>query len=461
MAVKTDVVIVGGGLAGLTCAAALSGQGLEIVLLEEEQDVGGRLRGLVREGFRLDAGLHCFHYGDAGPLGDLNRSLELGLEFIDEHGSAYILEGKDRLPTPAEADTDPGEVPGFSPKQAARIREWFAGIMNADPVPERERSVADLLAESGFAEDKLVQAYASALCLSMLSRGPGEVSAGLLIEHSRAVGYPGFHVSSIAGGPGRLIESLAARIGRDRVKILLGSKVNEIEVEKKTARRVATSAEEFLPAAVVFAGPLPTLPLLFTGDRAPAGFTRLCRKTRPVAGVAIEFGLSSPICPIKGVLIDPEEMVIGRFPSNLDPSLAPAGAQISSWLTLVPPEDLQDVKATRVHIRRLKKVIRRQFPEMAEQVKWERLRVIPILSGAAPTPEQIAERRQPAAVKGINNLFLAGDAVAGKGLLSGAAVSSALEAAELVKSFLAGKAGKRKAEAAGNPEPEPGTSPRS
>jgi protoporphyrinogen oxidase len=56
--VKRDpVIIVGAGLAGLTCALALEARGLECVILEQSDGVGGRVRtDLSEEGFRLDRG---------------------------------------------------------------------------------------------------------------------------------------------------------------------------------------------------------------------------------------------------------------------------------------------------------------------------------------------------------------------------------------------------------------------
>lgn len=53
---KKPVVIVGGGLAGLCCLRELSRNGIDAVLLEAQDDVGGRVRTDVVDGFRLDRG---------------------------------------------------------------------------------------------------------------------------------------------------------------------------------------------------------------------------------------------------------------------------------------------------------------------------------------------------------------------------------------------------------------------
>ncbi len=51
-----DVVVVGGGLAGLSAARRLRRAGAEVTVLEAGDDVGGRVRTDVVDGFRLDRG---------------------------------------------------------------------------------------------------------------------------------------------------------------------------------------------------------------------------------------------------------------------------------------------------------------------------------------------------------------------------------------------------------------------
>ena len=51
-----DVIIIGGGLAGLCCARALHAQGVSFLVLEASDGTGGRVRTDEVEGFRLDRG---------------------------------------------------------------------------------------------------------------------------------------------------------------------------------------------------------------------------------------------------------------------------------------------------------------------------------------------------------------------------------------------------------------------
>jgi hypothetical protein len=74
----TDAVIVGAGLAGLSCAISLDAAGLSVTLLEASDAPGGRVRTDLVEGFRLDRGFQVMltAYPEAKRLLD-NRVLQL------------------------------------------------------------------------------------------------------------------------------------------------------------------------------------------------------------------------------------------------------------------------------------------------------------------------------------------------------------------------------------------------
>ena len=56
-----DVVVVGAGLAGLTCARALHARGLDVRVLEAGPAVGGRVRSEQVDGFTLDRGFQVIN----------------------------------------------------------------------------------------------------------------------------------------------------------------------------------------------------------------------------------------------------------------------------------------------------------------------------------------------------------------------------------------------------------------
>lgn len=71
----TKAVVVGGGLAGLSCAVALSDRGTEVTVLEAGERLGGRASSWSDEhtGDTVDIGPHIFHSEYRNMLGFLER----------------------------------------------------------------------------------------------------------------------------------------------------------------------------------------------------------------------------------------------------------------------------------------------------------------------------------------------------------------------------------------------------
>src|SRR5579859_5630441 len=72
-----DLIVVGGGLAGLVAATWCARNGLHVVLLERATALGGRARTDVQAGYAHNLGGHALYIG-----GPAERELrELGVEF--------------------------------------------------------------------------------------------------------------------------------------------------------------------------------------------------------------------------------------------------------------------------------------------------------------------------------------------------------------------------------------------
>src|SRR6476646_2111693 len=57
----TDVIVVGGGLAGLAASAYLARAGRDVVLVEKATAVGGRARTQSDDGFQFNLGAHALY----------------------------------------------------------------------------------------------------------------------------------------------------------------------------------------------------------------------------------------------------------------------------------------------------------------------------------------------------------------------------------------------------------------
>lgn len=95
---KKPVLIVGAGLAGLACAGRLHRAGIQSLVFEGSDDVGGRVRTDRVDGFLLDRGFQVFldAYPEAGNLLDV-RSLDLrefkaGALIYQESGMRRVMD---------------------------------------------------------------------------------------------------------------------------------------------------------------------------------------------------------------------------------------------------------------------------------------------------------------------------------------------------------------------------------
>lgn len=84
------VVIVGGGVAGLTAADGLSERGASVTVLEREQVVGGLARSYRYDGVTFDVGPHRFHTDDAEVEAHINEVLGRDRRIIDRSSAVWL-----------------------------------------------------------------------------------------------------------------------------------------------------------------------------------------------------------------------------------------------------------------------------------------------------------------------------------------------------------------------------------
>ncbi len=163
------VIVIGAGLAGLTCAAELTRAGRPVVVVEAGNGVGGRIRTDRKDGYLLDRGFQVIL--DAYPA--LRRQVELDdLRPAAFDSGATIWDGQ-RLHSLADPTKHPRALAedlrsplfGLPDKVRvaalgfrARTADW-PSAREAAGDPATDRSGADLLWDSGFGR-RFVDAFA-------------------------------------------------------------------------------------------------------------------------------------------------------------------------------------------------------------------------------------------------------------------------------------------------------------
>jgi phytoene dehydrogenase-like protein len=160
-----QVVVVGGGLAGLVAARHLAGAGLDTTLLERNDAVGGRVRTREKDGFRLDRGFQVLF-----PNYPAVRA-ELDLDTLDlrrfSPGAALAYPG--RRSTLADPLRKPRSIPetlssgAYSIGDAVRLARlgWDLARTDLDSIfdePGADGTIEAFLRDRGFS-DRFVEEF--------------------------------------------------------------------------------------------------------------------------------------------------------------------------------------------------------------------------------------------------------------------------------------------------------------
>jgi phytoene dehydrogenase-like protein len=436
---KKQAVVIGAGFAGLAAASLMAKKGLSVLLLEESSGPGGRARVLEKDGYTLEYGVHSFRYAEQSSAHKIMVELGGSPEWIRENHRSWMIKGKDLFPIPGGAEKIPEDAQKyFHRPEIEKVKNAVARLVLERPEKFFRKSLADYFGD--LLEDEKALLMVKLIGLQLMEPDPARLSAGELIVHLRRAYEAGVGSGHLKGSSKVLIDKMVSAVIENGGEIKYRNRALALEIEKGRVASVDTSEGEIEPEAVVYAGPLHQFFRIAAAEHFPEKLVKRVKRMEPVAGVAMDFGLREKVCETKGWFIDPEQGIMGRFPSNSDPGLAPGGKQLSSWLITVPWEKIFDPEAARSAIHRLRSQIKRLFPDFAALADWERILVLPVIDGAALTSKQSMPDRPAIQAPGIPNLFFAGDIVAVPGASGEIALRSGIEVSEKCASLL-GKEG--------------------
>ena len=96
---QTDVVVVGGGMAGLTAACYLARAQIDVTVIEKASYLGGRAATQDFDGFRFNRGGHALYTGGAASriLDELGVSYDYGIP-----KRTFVMQGGELSPFPVD-----------------------------------------------------------------------------------------------------------------------------------------------------------------------------------------------------------------------------------------------------------------------------------------------------------------------------------------------------------------------
>ncbi len=230
-----DVIIVGAGLSGLTCAVELRRRGLEPLLIEAADAVGGRVRTDVVDGFLLDRGFQVLltSYPNARAFLDIS-ALQLGkfspgawMGMADGLGGGYLV--ADPLRQPLElAATLRAPIGNLTDKFLILKMRRMLRKRGPDRIEEwTQISARNWLQAFGFSE-KVIDYFFKPFFRGILLEEQLASEAWLLatLYHYFSTGYAALP----AGGMQAIPKQLAQQLGDKR--ILLNSPVTKVGTDR-------------------------------------------------------------------------------------------------------------------------------------------------------------------------------------------------------------------------------------
>lgn len=246
---EEPVIIVGAGMAGLSCAVHLRAAGLNLRLIDSGDGVGGRVRTDVVDGFLLDRGFQVYldAYPETGDLLDLKA-----LDLRKFEPGALIFNGKrlkrlmDVFRRPASTWTSAtAPIGGFIDKlRVGLMRSQILGSTLEQIANREDRKTESYLRERGFSEamiDSFFRSFYGGIFLESELR-----TSSRMFEFTFKMFGQG-SATLPAKGMGEIPKQLAARLPPG--SITLNQKVVSLDAHSVTL----SSGEQIRGRAVVLA----------------------------------------------------------------------------------------------------------------------------------------------------------------------------------------------------------------
>lgn len=318
---ETEVIIIGAGHNGLTCAAYLAMAGLRVTVVDRRTVVGGAaVTEEFHPGFRNSVAAYTVSLLNPKIITDL-RLANHGLRIVERRAQnflpapdrSYLLTGEGRthqsIARLSEADAlridgfaaeleaiadvlrqfilraPPNLVEGFG---AGSIREAFNALGTANILRrltlEQQRDLLDLFTRSAgemldqrFESDLVKALYGFDAIVGNYASPYAPGSAYVMLHHAfgEVNGKKGVWGHAI-GGMGAITQAMAAAARSHSVDIRLGSGVREVIVERDRAAGVVLDNGETIRARYVASGVNPKLlyTRLMPADALPSAFVQ-------------------------------------------------------------------------------------------------------------------------------------------------------------------------------------------
>ncbi|MEA2167021.1 MAG: hypothetical protein QOF76_321 [Solirubrobacteraceae bacterium] len=316
---RVDVLVIGAGMGGICCAARLAAGGVNVLLVERDDRVGGRASTVEKEGFKLNTGAVAIELGGVMEETANELGIDLGLRF-PEPANVFSVKGK--VVNPAKGGWK-FLLDGIT-KKGAKVLAGL-GAARKGEYPEEQLTLEQWI--GGATSNQTIHRLFRNLSAAIFAVNANEIPAKAFLTYFMQKGAFrrfGFHPEGTIG----VCEAIAAKIPN----VWLSAEVTAIHagdgrVTGATVMRDGVAVEIEAGAIVSNVGPVATIGLV--GEEAlGAGYVaQIQQASRPSANIIIHVASREPLLDAPGLVLFSETDRVcnaGNLTATC-PELAPEG----------------------------------------------------------------------------------------------------------------------------------------
>jgi len=420
-----DVVVIGGGVAGLAAAAFIARDGKRVLLFEQSHALGGRAQTKQQDGFYLNLGPHALYRGGRG----IEVLRELGIEprgKVPSVSGAFAVKNGVKHTFPAGAiSLFTTSLFGLSAKlEAAR---FLASLGRIDGAQFMHLSVTDWL-DRTFSHAEVKEFVLAAFRVATYTNAPDLMSAGTAIEQLKKAFDKS--VLYLDGGWQTLVDGLHQAALREGVKIETGAKVDAVtRTVTGAVSGVRLGDGRVIESSTVVIASSPSATVRLVDGAARTSLAQWADEAIPVSAACLDVALSRLPVPRATFALGMDRPLYLSVHSATA-QLAPNGAALIQTAKYLPPGDTDSAEEVERELEGLLDLVQ---PGWRETVVHRRFLPDMTVINALPSAARGGAQGRPGTeVSDIPGLFIVGDWVGSEGLLVDAGLASAREAAAVI-----------------------------
>ncbi|WP_216830666.1 FAD-dependent oxidoreductase [Alkalihalobacterium elongatum] len=421
-----DVVVVGGGLAGLAAAAFLSFNGKKVALLERGK-LGGRAVTLPIKGFNFNFGAHAIYGRDTSILKKFENELKLNIHWKDFN--PY----KARYDSGEELSHVPSNVRGLfktkilsSPGKVVFAWEVFKTMLSIDSgVPHQ--SIGKWLEKQNIGEDvkKMMLTLASS---NFFTSEPEQIPSEVFFQYYKRIFTTNKPVAYIGGGWQSLINEFVRVIKENDGEIFEKAKVTHAVTNENKVIQIVSGDDIYEAEEFIFAIPPKELLKVFKETDIEDWLSHYA-KYKPSSVFVYDIGLSKRVESPFTYIYDRKNQMFITDISYYDETCTPEGGQLLQAVAYLKDEDIGNTEALDKYKQQIEALYDKHFEG------WRENLVVPRVSKNAVVQEvkwNMNQQAMPIYFPDYRNTFFTGDWCQGQGQLSELSFSSAYDVCKLI-----------------------------